>query len=236
MDRYRGPHLLRDPAAGLLERPLEPADRFPAEGVVKRNRSDGPVAECAVGVLTERMIRLAAGVSGTHDPLAALPLRQIVGGHHRVHHRNPHRVDVRRQRVAGRRQQRAGHQVHLVALDQLPGLRQPDRRDRFGVFDDELNLASAGAIADLVEQQEEPVQNVAPALRVRTRHRYEEADLDRALGGLPPGQGARHEQRRHDNRESKLFHRPRPRFHTPFGAARIVTMYTIPRMSSHRAV
>ena len=113
------------------------------------------------------MVRLAAGPAGADDPLAAPPLRQVVGGHHGIHHRDLHRVDVRRQRIAGRREQRTRHQVHLVALHQLSGLRQPDRRNPLVVLDDELNLASARAIADLLERQHETIQDVAPVLRER---------------------------------------------------------------------
>ena len=180
MDRHRTPDFLHDGAALGLERPLEAADRLPSERVVERDRGHLPHLQLAIRVFAERMVRLAGGPARPHDPLAPPPLRQIVRGHDRVHHRHAHRVDVRRQRVAGRRQQRAGHQVDLVPLDQLARLGQPDRRNRFVVFDDDLDLSSAGPVADLVQRQQEAVEDVAAVLDVRTRQRREEPDLDRA--------------------------------------------------------
>ena len=214
MHRHRRPHFLDDAAALGLEGALKTANRFPAERIVESDRGDRAVAKRPIGVLAERVVRLAAGPAGADDPLAAATLGEVVRRHHRVHRRNLLRIDVRGERVPARREQRPRQQMHAIRFHQLPRLRQRHRWNSLVVFDDELNLAATDAVADLVQQEQEAIEDVAAVLRERARQRHDEADLDRSCRCLTAQEdGCGEYQRQSDRGELNSFHvfpDPRP--------------------------
>jgi hypothetical protein len=69
----------------------------------------------------------------------------------------------------------------LVALHELSRFRQAHRWNRFIVLHDQLDLSASRAIANLVQIEKEPVQNVAAVLRAAAGQRHHEPDLDRGL-------------------------------------------------------
>ena len=183
MDRYGRPKFLGDLAAFGFKGALEASDGFPAEGVIEGDGGDLAQLERVIGVLAEGMIGLAAGVTGADDPPAAQALGEVVSGNDRVNHGNLGRFDVRRQRIARRGKQAAGHDAHAVELDELLCLGEGIGRDAFVIFGDHFDLSAAGLIADLLEVEQHAVQNVAAVLRVGAGKRSQEADANGIGGG-----------------------------------------------------
>src|SRR5438034_5150104 len=184
----RRPDLLDDLAAGLLERALEAAHRLPAEGVVHADRRDPLVLEGPRHPVTERMHRLARGPAGAYDPPGRLPLGQVVGGDHGEGGRDALAVDERLERVAGGGQEAAREHVHPVLLDQLARLGERGGRRAFAVLHDQLDLATRGLAADLVEVELGADEHVLARRGEGARERGEQADLDRpTLAERPAG-------------------------------------------------
>ena len=177
----RHPELLDDLAAVVLEGLLEAARDLPSEGVVERDDRDLLIAEHLGRVLAERM-HVAAGREARSDqPLGPLALGEVVGGVDRVDRRDLLSLDVRHERVRHVGEDNPGQHVDLVAFDQLPCLRNGDRRLALVVFEDYLELPAGDLPTGLLPVKLAAIVHVLSRLGDGTRDRRDEADLDRVL-------------------------------------------------------
>jgi len=109
-------------------------------------------------------------------------------------------LDERHQAVAHIDQQHPGEHVDLVVADQLAVLGDGGGRVALGVLLDQLDLAAARLVSDLLERQLEPVEHVLAGLGEDAGERAEIADADRFGGRRRPhrrergGEQAQHDQ------------------------------------------
>jgi len=165
----RREELLNDLAAGVLERPLEGGARLVAEREVLGDDRDLPVLEGLVDPLAERVGRLARRPARAHDVLAAPTLGQILGGDGRRERRDLAALDVRQERVGFRGAQRSDEELHALALDERPRLREGGGGLRLGILDEQLDLARGQALALLLEVELEAVLHLLAVRRQRPR-------------------------------------------------------------------
>jgi hypothetical protein len=95
-------------------------------------------------------------------------------------------------------QQGTEEDLHLVALDQLLGLREPRRRIARVVLDEQLDLPSRYLVIELLEAEPDPVDLAGADDGSATGQRAEGADLER---GLRRCVGRREDQQRRQGRE-----------------------------------
>jgi hypothetical protein len=74
-----------------------------------------------------------------------------------------------------------GEHMHLVVFHELPRLGEADIGLAGRVLDDELDLAAAGGVIDLVEVKAHRVERLGGVGREHARHLEQGADLDGAL-------------------------------------------------------
>src|SRR5215469_17027665 len=190
----RDPELLHDLASAILEHALEPADLLVAEGVVHGNGGHSPVLEGLGRVVAQRMHDLARREVGAQDPLGDLALGQLVG---RREEEGGQLIalDEGHEALPHVREKDAGEDVDLVVVDELAILRDGGGRAALGVLLDELDLAAARLVVDLLERQLETIEHVLAGLGEDAGERTEVADANRLRG--PGGAGTEQGESQH---------------------------------------
>ena len=173
----RRPDLLHDLAAAVLERLLEAAERFVAEGIVGRDGSD-PLVALLARPLPERMTGLRRHEGRAHHVgiFLEVALPQVIGRRNRADVEHLLAGRDRRQRVARRRQHAADQHVHLVRQDELVGLGDAGVRLALIVLEDHRHLGAAELALVLVQIHLEAVEHVDAELRENAGARRDEAD------------------------------------------------------------
>src|SRR5439155_1041284 len=149
----RGPELLDDLAARVLEGLVEARHHLVAEGEVVRDGRDFPVPERLRGVGAEGHGRLARGRGRAHEELGRLALGQVVGGGARRDRRDALGVHVRRERVGLEGGQGAEDDVDSALLDQLAGSRERAGGLATAVDDRQLDAPAGERALLLLEEQ-----------------------------------------------------------------------------------
>ena len=177
----RHPELLDDLAPAVLEDPLEPADLLVPERIVHGDGGHAAVLEGLRRVVAERMHDLARREVRAEEPLGDLALGQVVG---RGEEERGELValDERDEAIAHVGEEDAGEDVDLVVADELPVLRDGRGRVALRVLLEQLDLAPARLVADLLERELEAVEHVLACLGEDPRERAEESDADRLRG------------------------------------------------------
>ena len=174
----RGPDPLHHLPAEVLEDTLEPPVGLPAERVVHADGGHAAQTHLPVGVVAERMRRLAAAEGRADDPAHRSALRDVVRRHHGVDGRDPVLLQVGGDGVAGGGEQPAGDRVHLLLLHEKPHLGQGAARLRIGILHAHLHLAARDLVPDLLPEKGEAVGHVLARLRERARKWPEIPDPD----------------------------------------------------------
>src|SRR3989442_11512735 len=107
---------------------MEAGRHLPAEREIVTDDRDLPVLEVVVRPLAEGVRGLRAGPASANDVIAALALRDVLGGDDREHRRDLLAVDVGRDRVADGRADGADDDVDVLTLHETARLRQPGGR------------------------------------------------------------------------------------------------------------
>ena len=128
-------------------------------------------------------MHVSAGREPRSDqPFGALALGEIVSGVDRVDRRDLLSLDVRHERVRHIGEDDPGQHVHLIAFDQLPRLRNGDRRLARVVFEDHLELSAGDLPAGFFPVKLATVIHVLSRLGDSAGDRRDEPDFDRCLG------------------------------------------------------
>src|SRR5262250_178284 len=124
---------------------------------------------------------LARREVGAQDPLGDLALGQLVG---RSEEEGGQLIafDEGYEALPHVGEKDAGEDVDLVVVDELAILRDGGGRAALGVLLDELDLAAARLIVDLLERQLETIEHVLAGLGEDAGERTEVADANRLRG------------------------------------------------------
>src|SRR5216683_930928 len=183
----RGPELLDDLAAGVLEGALEAARHLPAEGEVVADHRDLAVAQIVVDPLAERLGGLRARPAGADDVRAALALGDVLRGHDRKNGGHFLVVHVAGDGIAHGGGERSYQHVDALALHEASRLGETRRRLALVVLGDQLDLAARQLPAVLFEEELHAVGHVLAVRGEGARLGQDEPDLDGSL--LRPAHG-----------------------------------------------
>ena len=202
----RGPELLDDLAARVLEGLVEARHHLVAEGEVVRDGRDFPVPERLRGVGAEGHGRLARGRGRAHEELGRLALGQVVGGGARRDRRDALGVHVRRERVGLEGGQGAEDDVDSALLDQLAGSRERAGGLATAVDDRQLDAPAGERALLLLEEQLDAVLHLFAGRRERPGQDRDEADADPLLRrGRRRGEDGERRERESTNDHARLL-------------------------------
>ncbi len=151
------------------------------ERIVHGDGGHPAVLEGLRRVVAERMHDLARREVRAEEPLGDLALGQVVGRGEEKRGQ-PVALDEGDEAIAHVGEEDAGEDVDLVVADELPVLRDGRGRVALRVLLEQLDLAAARLVADLLERELEAVEHVLARLGEDPRERAEESDADRLRG------------------------------------------------------